>query len=145
MQPFPDENEGPKCVKDISEWNALLKNAGDKVVVCDFYATWCPPCKSAAPLYNKLSEEPQYVEGVIFRKCNVDVARSVAQACQVSSMPTFKVFKNGVEVNTVSGYNESQLRSFIAMHMPPMNAGTVPVKAKAAVTASSSSDASKKD
>jgi thioredoxin 1 len=118
MQPFPDENEGPKNVKDLAEWEALLQSAGDKAVVCDFYATWCPPCKTAAPLFHKLSEEPQYAQGVIFRKCNVDTAKSVAQACRISSMPTFKVFKGGAEVHSMSGYNENQLRGFIANAMP---------------------------
>jgi len=125
MQPFPDENEGPKSIKDMADWEELLKSAGDKLVVCDFYATWCPPCKTAAPLYHKLSEESVFTDGAIFRKCNVDTAKSVAQACRITSMPTFKVFKNGSEVHSMSGYNESQLRSFLLASMPAGVAPTI--------------------
>ena len=93
------------------------------VIVCDFYATWCPPCKTAAPLFHKLSEEEQFADRVVFRKCNVDGARSVAQACKISSMPTFKVFCGGNEVFSMSGYDERKLRAFLEEQMPAVSGG----------------------
>lgn len=110
-QPFPGEDEPPEKINNLQEWNDLLSK--DMVVVCDFYATWCPPCKSAAPFYKLLSEDKSYANKVEFRKCNVDKARDVAQACGVQSMPTFKVFRKGREVNSLSGWNESKLRTYI--------------------------------
>ena len=112
MQPFPDENEGPEQVSGIQQWQELMGTKDNSVVVCDFYATWCPPCKTAAPLYSNMSKQPQF-SAVKFRKCNVDKASDVAAACKIQAMPTFKVFKNGIEVGVVQGWNESKLKSVI--------------------------------
>ena len=74
----------------------------------------CGPCKKAAPLFNNLSNDPKFKKkGVVFRKCNIDKAASVAVLCKISQMPTFKVFKGGVEVTTVLGWDEGALRSAI--------------------------------
>ena len=110
-QPFPGEDELPEKVNSLDEWKVLSKS--DAIVVCDFYATWCPPCKSAAPLYKVLSEDKSFVEDVVFRKCNVDKAADVARACGIQSMPTFKVYRKGVELSSISGWNESKLRQCI--------------------------------
>ena len=96
-------------------------------MVCDFYATWCPPCKTAAPLFHRLSEESQYTDRVIFRKCNVDSAKAVAQACKISSMPTFKVFRGENEVFSMSGYDETKLRRFLTNEMPPADSASAAI------------------
>uniref|UniRef100_A0A7N8YIW1 Thioredoxin n=1 Tax=Mastacembelus armatus TaxID=205130 RepID=A0A7N8YIW1_9TELE len=68
------------------EFRALLKEAGDKLVVVDFSATWCGPCKKIAPEYEDLSKKPEN-KNVVFLKVDVDEA----EVC----MPTFHFYKNG--------------------------------------------------
>ena len=90
-QPWPDYGGNITKVHNLQEWDSLLKSSGSsKVVVVDAYALWCPPCKSAAPVYAKLSEEFSE-ETCCFAKIDVDHAKDVAQRLQISAMPTFKV------------------------------------------------------
>ena len=58
-QPWPDFGGNIISLKSVDEWNDMLSkaDAAGKVVVVDAYATWCPPCKAAAPVYAKMSEE----------------------------------------------------------------------------------------
>jgi thioredoxin 1 len=55
--------------KNLAEFNALINT--DKLVVVDFYATWCGPCKLISPKFEKLVDE--YPE-VVFAKVDVDDA-----------------------------------------------------------------------
>jgi thiol-disulfide isomerase/thioredoxin len=112
FQPIPEEPGGPSKIKDLSEWNVIQKENNDKMIIVDYFATWCGPCRSSAPLYHKLSNEPEY-ENVIFLKCDVDAAADVAQAHQITSMPTFKIYYPGGRVTSLSGYNESKIRAAI--------------------------------
>ena len=78
-QPWPDYGGNITKVHNLQEWDSLLKSSGSsKVVVVDAYALWCPPCKSAAPVYAKLSEEFSE-ETCCFAKIDVDHAKDVAQ------------------------------------------------------------------
>mmetsp|Transcript_14646 Transcript_14646/g.22095 ORF Transcript_14646/g.22095 Transcript_14646/m.22095 type:complete len:157 (-) Transcript_14646:123-593(-) len=114
FQPFPGENDtsGPQPVTSVNGLDEVLANKERSIVVIDFYATWCGPCKVAAPSYKKLAENPEY-DDVVFLKCNVDKAADVAKRCGIKSMPTFKVFSKGKEVETILGYNEQKIRDAI--------------------------------
>ena len=74
---------------------AKIAEAGGKLVVVDFFATWCGPCKAIAPFIADL--EPQ-MENVVFLKVDVDEAEDAAVEYDISAMPTFKFIKNGVAV-----------------------------------------------
>ena len=68
-------------------------NAGDDVVVVDFFATWCGPCKMMAPVVEALASE--YEGKAVVGKLNVDDASDIAGRYGVMSIPTLIVFKNG--------------------------------------------------
>ncbi|CAG0884732.1 unnamed protein product [Cyprideis torosa] len=92
------------------EFNNALKQAGDKLVVVDFHATWCGPCKMIAPKLVDMSKE---LPDVVFLKVDVDELEDVAAKYQVSCMPTFIFFKNGNKVHEFSGANAEKLRGEI--------------------------------
>ena len=69
------------------------------VVVVDFFATWCGPCKMLSPVIDELSGE---LENVNFVKVDIDQSMDLAQKFKIVSVPTLKVFKNGEEVDTES-------------------------------------------
>ena len=76
-----------------------IKNSGD-VVLLDFYADWCGPCRMVSPIVDEIAEEnPGYVVG----KINVDDEQELAQAFGVMSIPTLIVIKNGEVVNQATG------------------------------------------
>ena len=61
------------------------------VVVVDFFATWCGPCKMLAPVIDELSGE---LDNVNFVKVDIDQSMDLAQKFRIVSVPTLKVFKN---------------------------------------------------
>jgi thioredoxin 1 len=70
-------------------------------VLIDFYADWCGPCKSMSPILKQLKSELQ--DSVSIIKINVDTNPSLAAKYQVQGVPTFIVFKNGVQTFRQSG------------------------------------------
>ena len=115
-QPWPDFGGRISSIHSLAEWDTLLKSSKGKVVVVDAYATWCPPCKAAAPKYAQMSEQFD-AETVTFAKFNTDEASDLARKLGISAMPTFKVFKGGDEVETMRGWGgEAQLSSLLKKH-----------------------------
>lgn len=92
-----------------AEFQEALKHDG--LVVVDFFATWCGPCKMIAPLLDKFSAEYSSAK---FIKVDVDQLGEVAQDYEVSSMPTVIFFKGGEIVTKVIGANPSALKQALA-------------------------------
>ena len=77
----------------------VLKEEG--IVVVDFFATWCGPCKMLAPVLEDVQEEMKNVKIV---KVDIDENPNVASDYKVKKIPTIKVFKNGEEITTNVGF-----------------------------------------
>lgn len=92
---------------------AVVEGSKDKIVVVDYFATWCGPCKQIAPVIARWSDESPYNEKVIFQKVDVDEVPDVAQEQGIRAMPTFHIFKNGEVVEEVVGANERGLKAKI--------------------------------
>ena len=74
----------------------------DKLVLLDFYADWCGPCKMLAPVVHEIAEENAGTLKV--GKINVDEQMELAMRFQVSSIPMLVVFKDGKAVAKSVGY-----------------------------------------
>ncbi len=82
------------------------------VVLVDFYADWCGPCKMLAPVLDELAEDVRGKAQVV--KVNVDTESALAQKYQVSSIPAIKVFKDGeVVVETMGFQPKAKLQELI--------------------------------
>ncbi len=92
---------------------ALASARPNQLVVVDFHATWCGPCKQIAPAYEKMAAEFSQAK---FLKVDVDQCKDISQAYGVKSMPTFKLLKGGKEVATLSGADEGSLREKVSAH-----------------------------
>ncbi|KAJ1639531.1 thioredoxin [Pavlovales sp. CCMP2436] len=91
-------------------FDQMLIDAGAKLVVIDFTATWCGPCKAIAPIVEQLGER----DDIVVVKVDVDDNSETAAACGISSMPTFQFYKNGVKIHQFSGANKAMLEAKIA-------------------------------
>ncbi|XP_053154399.1 thioredoxin domain-containing protein 2-like isoform X2 [Hemicordylus capensis] len=99
-----------KTVTCLAEFNSELASASEKLVVVDFSATWCGPCKMIKPFYRSLSEK---YSDVVFLEVDVDEAQDVASHYDVKCMPTFQFFKNNEKVHEFSGANKEKLEETI--------------------------------
>lgn len=73
----------------------------DGMVLVDFWAAWCPPCKALAPILHQLEEEMG--EKVKIVKVDVDTNQQLAMDHGVQGIPTVKLFKGGEEVKAWVG------------------------------------------
>ena len=94
-----------------ADFDKCLADAGDKLVVVDFTATWCGPCQHIAPVFVQLAEE---MPDVVFVKVDVDENDETAEACGISSMPTFQFYKGAEKKHEFSGASEAKIREAIA-------------------------------
>ena len=77
----------------------VLEN--DKLVLVDFWAEWCGPCKQIAPTLEELAEK--YSENLSVCKVDVDANRELALQYNVRSIPSLMIFKNGEMVDSLIG------------------------------------------
>lgn len=75
----------------------------NKLVLVDFYATWCGPCRMISPIIDEVAKENTDLMVV---KVDVDKYPNIATKYGIMSIPTLKVFKNGKEEKTSIGYIE---------------------------------------
>ena len=76
---------------------ALLKN---KLLLVDFWAEWCGPCKSMHPIFSRMAKKYDHVR---FARVNVDNSQDIAARFNVQSIPTFIMFKNGENAQQMVG------------------------------------------
>ena len=86
--------------KEVKEFKGL--------VLVDFWAPWCAPCKMQGPIIEQLAEQLKDKEVVKIAKLNVDDNSAKAQEQEVMSIPTIKVFKNGQVVESMVGLQSKE-------------------------------------
>ena len=78
--------------------NEVVKS--QKVVLLDFFATWCGPCRMVSPIIDEIAEENEHI---VVGKVNVDEQMELATQFQVYSIPTLVVMKDGKVLNQSTG------------------------------------------
>lgn len=76
----------------------------DKLVLIDFYATWCGPCKMLSPIIAQIADE--YADRVKVCKVNVDESQALALKYNIMSVPTLIFLKNGETVKSCVGFRQ---------------------------------------
>ena len=101
----------PDLVKNLTDDN-FAKEIESGIVLVDFNAAWCGPCRMLAPIIEEIAKE---FEGrAIVAKLDIDSEQKVAAEYQVTSVPTIVLFKDGKEVNRLIGLRDAEaIKEFI--------------------------------
>lgn len=103
-------------VKEISGKELDEMVSRGETVVCDFWASWCGPCRMLGPVMETLSEE--FKEKAAFVKVNVDENGDLAASLGIFSIPDVYIFEDGVVKTHNLGYlPEELMREFLAENL----------------------------
>ena len=91
-------NEIPVIELTSQNFNQEIRN--NNLLLVDFWAEWCGPCKSMHPIFTRMAKKYKQIR---FARVNVDDAQDIAMKYGVQSIPTFIMFKNAEVVNTMVG------------------------------------------
>ena len=105
---------------DVNEQNfqnAVLEESSQRLVVIDFWADWCAPCKALMPVLEKLANE--YAGQFLLAKVNADEQQSIAGQFGIRSLPTVIFMKEGQPIDAFQGaQSEKEVREVLDKHLP---------------------------
>jgi thioredoxin 1 len=106
----------PIEVTDATFEQEVLK--ADKLVLVDFWATWCGPCRAIGPVLEEIAKEKG--EQIKIAKVNIDDEQQYAAALGVISIPFMVLFKDGKPVDRIVGaFPKRSIVSLIERHLEP--------------------------
>lgn len=109
----PVDHGNVVTISTKEEWDEKHRSASGKVIIVDFSAVWCGPCRIISPTFVELSKKHP---DIIFLKVDVDEVQEVAEQCRISAMPTFQVWKDGRKVDELVGASKERLEALVAKH-----------------------------
>lgn len=112
--------QSPANVVDITVENfqqIVLEASQEKLVLIDFWAEWCEPCKDLLPILEKLAAE--YSEHMILAKVDCEAQQQVAAQFGIRNLPTVMVVQQGQPVDGFAGVQpEEQIREMLGKYLP---------------------------
>ncbi|XP_039023997.1 thioredoxin H-type-like [Hibiscus syriacus] len=102
-------------IPSVEVWNQHFESSktSNRLVVVDFTASWCGPCRFIAPILAELAKKLPHVT---FLKVDVDELTTVAEEWKIEAMPSFIFLKEGQEIDRVVGANKDDLQSKVALY-----------------------------
>jgi thioredoxin 1 len=80
---------------ELTETNFEQTVTGNDIVLVDFWAAWCGPCRQFGPVFEQASEQHS---DIVFGKVDTEAEQALAAAAQITSIPTLMAFKDGLLV-----------------------------------------------
>jgi len=104
-------------VTDASFQQVVVEGSHERLVLVDFWADWCAPCRALMPVLASLAKA--YGGKLIVAKVNTEEQRALAAEYGIRSLPTVQLFKDGQPVDQFMGaLPEAQVRAFLDRHIP---------------------------
>ncbi|MCW8107996.1 thioredoxin [Alteromonas ponticola] len=95
----------------------ILHDSREKIVLVDFWADWCEPCKDLMPILEKIAGE--YQDSMILAKVDCEKQQEVAAQFGIRNLPTVMVVKDGQPIDGFAGaQSEAQIREMLAKYLP---------------------------
>lgn len=88
-------------IDSMEQLNKIIATSGDRLLIFDFYADWCPPCKELDPILEKIAKEKSST--VTVYKINIDRNKGLANSFRVVGIPHVILFKNKKTVLALNG------------------------------------------
>jgi thioredoxin 1 len=105
-------SETVMAVVQLTEADFESTVSSNPFVVVDFWAPWCGPCRSFAPVFEKVSEDH---DNIVFAKVNTEDEQQIASHFQIRSIPTLMIFRDQVIIFSQPGaLPESSFRELLA-------------------------------
>ena len=102
-------------IKTKIDFLNILNDANNMLVIVDFSATWCGPCKRIMPELKTLAKNKK--DNVLFLKVDVDDNEETSLHCGITCMPTFQFYKNNIKVHQIEGADISGIQNAIDLYM----------------------------
>ena len=99
------------CVKSVSGSTFEKIIQDNEIVILDFWASWCAPCKQFSPVFERVAEQFKHL---LFAKVNIEEEHEFAEVFQIRSIPHLMVFKQGIVIYSEAGsMPESTLKELV--------------------------------
>uniref|UniRef100_A0A1A9VRG4 Thioredoxin domain-containing protein n=1 Tax=Glossina austeni TaxID=7395 RepID=A0A1A9VRG4_GLOAU len=110
--PHPRQPTNPiTLINDEAEYNNILQKVGNKVLVIEYYASWCGPCKVINSKLEKLAEK--YSHKVVIVKIDVDECEQMAIDNNIVAVPTLILMKDNQKLGQFAGFKVDQLEKAV--------------------------------
>ena len=98
--------------KTIDELTSYSKNNSSRLIVIDFKASWCGPCKMIKPFIDYLKDNYKNVDF-----CEIDIedetTETITNTFEIKKLPTFVYYKNGIICNSLLGTNKDNIEEYV--------------------------------
>lgn len=97
----PGNNAVIPIIDNLAQFNKIMETSEERLLILDFYADWCPPCKELEPILEKIAKEER--DTISVYKIDVDRNRELSNSFRITGIPYVAFVKNKEKVFSLTG------------------------------------------